>query len=88
MSSYVSVGYLQPQPDRVSSGEIQFVAGGHQPADRRMPDWHYLSDVSVEWLLSVDLPGSNKTASCPTMPKSGWCWRGVLTGQIYAAASL
>ena len=65
MSSYVSVGYLQPRPDRISAGEIQFVAGGHQPADRRMPDWHYLSDVSVEWLLSVDLPGIKQDCQLP-----------------------
>jgi hypothetical protein len=65
MSSYVSVGYLQPQPDRISSGEIQLAAGGHQPVDGRMPDWHYLSDVSVEWPLSVNLPGVKQDCQLP-----------------------
>lgn len=57
MSSYISVGYFQPQPDRISSGEVQFAAGGYRPNSGRMPDWHYLSDVRVEWPLSIDLPG-------------------------------
>ena len=65
MNSYVSVGYLQPQPDRVIPGEIQFAAGGHQPDARRMPDWHYLSDVSVQWPLSVDLPGIKRDCELP-----------------------
>ena len=65
MSSYVSVGYLQPQPDRISLGEIQLAAGGHQSADGRMPDWHYLSDVSVEWPISIDLPGIAQDCQLP-----------------------
>jgi hypothetical protein len=65
MNSYVSVGYLQPHPDRVTSGEIQFTAGGHQPDGVRMPDWHYLSDVSVDWPLSVDLPGIRRDCELP-----------------------
>ncbi len=65
MSSYVSVGYLQPQSHRVTSGEIQFAAGGHRPEGGRMPDWHYLSDVSVEWPISVDLAGIKQDCELP-----------------------
>jgi hypothetical protein len=65
MSSYVSVGYLQPQQSRVSAGEIHLIAGGHTSADGRMPDWHYLSNVAVEWPLSVDLPGIKQDCQLP-----------------------
>ena len=65
MSSYVSVGYLQPQQSRVSAGKIHLIAGGHTSTDGRMPDWHYLSDVSVEWPLLVDLPGIKQDCQLP-----------------------
>lgn len=65
MSSYVSVGYLQPRPSRISASEIQLIAGGHTSAGGRMPDWHYLSDVAVKWPLSVDLPGIKQDCQLP-----------------------
>ena len=65
MSSYVSVGYLQPQQSRISAGEIQIIAGGRAAADGRMPDWHYLSDVTVEWPMSVDLAGIKQDCQLP-----------------------
>jgi hypothetical protein len=77
MSSYISLGYLQPRPDRISSGEIQFVASGHRTEAGRMPDWHYLSDVSVEWSLGVDLPGVKQDCQLPNDAQVGvvMSWR-------------
>jgi hypothetical protein len=65
VSSLISVGYLQPNPSRIASGGIQVTSGGHQADGGRMADWHYLSDVSVEWLLSVDLVGIQQDCHLP-----------------------
>ena len=42
-----------------------------------MPDWHYLSDVSVEWSLSVDLPGVKQDCQLPDDAQVGvvMSWR-------------
>ena len=37
-----------------------------------MPDWHYLSDVTVEWSLSVDLAGVKQDCQLPGDAESGW----------------
>jgi hypothetical protein len=66
MSSFVSVGYLQPKPSRIASGEVQVTAGGHRADNGRMADWHYLSDVSVEWPLTADLPGIQQDCQLST----------------------
>jgi hypothetical protein len=71
MSSFVSVGYLQPKPSRIASGKLQVAAGGHQADGGRMADWHYLSDVSVEWPLSVDLLGIQQDCRLPTDAEIG-----------------
>jgi hypothetical protein len=57
MSRFVSVGYRQPQPTRVCCGEMVVSAGGLRATNRQVPSWHYLTDVSVEWPVSVDLHG-------------------------------
>jgi hypothetical protein len=57
MSGFVSVGYLQPQPRRLRCGELLVSAGGIAATNRHMSDWHYLTDVTVEWPVSVDLQG-------------------------------
>jgi hypothetical protein len=93
VSSYVSVGYLQPQAGRVIPGELQFAAGGHQPDGGRMPDWHYLSDVSVEWPLSVDLPRIKQDCQLPDDAQVGvvLSWRSDRTnlrGSIPAVPAL
>jgi len=77
VSSFVSVGYLQPQQSRVSTGEIHVIAGGQTLTDGRMPDWHYLSDVAVEWPLSVDLPGIKQDCQLPDNAEIGMVlsWR-------------
>jgi hypothetical protein len=36
-----------------------------------MADWHYLSDVSVEWSVSVDLPGIQQDCHLPTDAEIG-----------------
>jgi hypothetical protein len=71
MSSFVSVGYLQPEPSRVASGKVQVTAGGHWADGGRMAHWHYLSDVSVEWPLSVDLVGIQDDCQLPTDSEVG-----------------
>jgi hypothetical protein len=71
MSSFVSVGYLQPKPSRIASGEVQVTAGGNRANNGRMADWHYLSDVNVEWPLSVDLLGIQQDCQLPTDAEIG-----------------
>jgi hypothetical protein len=71
MSSFVSVGYLQPNPSRIAPGELQVTAGGHRAEGGRMADWHYLSDVSVEWPLSVDLLGIRQDCQLPSDAEIG-----------------
>jgi hypothetical protein len=63
--SFVSVGYLRPKSFRIASGKPQVIAGGQRAEDGRLADWHYLSDVSVEWSLSVDLPGVQEDCHLP-----------------------
>jgi hypothetical protein len=77
MSSFVSVGYLRPQISRIASSDAKIVAGGLQATDGRMPDWHYLSDVSVEWPLVVDMPGIREDCLLPEDAEIGviLAWR-------------
>ncbi|MCU1494562.1 MAG: hypothetical protein JWO62_2326, partial [Acidimicrobiaceae bacterium] len=65
MNSYVSVGYLQPGPSRITPGDLQVVSSGRKADCGRMPDWHYLSDVSLEWPLSIDLSGVKQDCDLP-----------------------
>lgn len=71
MSSFISVGYLRPEPSRIASGELQTTAGGHRADGGRIADWHYLFDVSVEWPLSVDLLGIQQDCQLPTNAEIG-----------------
>lgn len=71
MNAFVSVGYLQPKASRIASGKVQVTAGGYRAVDGRMPDWHYLFDVSVEWPLSVDLQGIQEDCQLPTDAEIG-----------------
>lgn len=77
MSSFVSVGYLTPQTSRITSGQAKVIAGGLQATDGRMPDWHYLSDVAVEWALTVDMPGIQEDCLLPEDAEIGviLAWR-------------
>lgn len=57
MSGPISVGYLRPALSRIRSGQPQVRAGDRPATDMCVPDWHYLSDITVEWVLDVDLAG-------------------------------
>lgn len=77
MSSFVSVGYLRPQASRIACGDAKVMAGGLQATDGRMPDWHYLSDINIEWPLIVDMPGIREDCRLPEDAEIGviLAWR-------------
>lgn len=60
MSGPISVGYLQPAPSRIRSDRPQIRSGDRPITDMSVPDWHYLTDISVEWVLDIDLEGLTK----------------------------
>ena len=60
MSGPISVGYLQPAPSRVRSERPEIRSGDRATTDMSVPDWHYLTDITVEWVLDIDLEGLTK----------------------------
>lgn len=60
MSGPISVGYLRPAPSRVRSYQPQVRSEDRLVTDMCVPNWHYLTDVTVEWDLDVDLEGLTK----------------------------
>lgn len=57
MSSPVSLGYLLPDSSRIRVDPPVIQCGGRPVATRLVPDWHYLTDISVEWAIQADLKG-------------------------------
>jgi hypothetical protein len=60
MSSPISLGYLRPDPSRIRSDRPEIRSGNQASTDMSVPDWHYLTDITVEWDLEVDLEGLAK----------------------------
>lgn len=60
MSSPISVGYLRPAPLKIRSDQPQIRSGDRPVTDMRVPDWHYLADITVEWAFDIDLEGMIK----------------------------
>lgn len=60
MSSPISLGYLRPDPSRIRSDRPEIRSGNWASTDMSVPDWHYLTDITVEWNLEVDLEGLAK----------------------------
>jgi len=54
MSSPISLGYLRPDPARIRSAQPEIRSGDRATTDLSVPDWHYLTDLTVEWDLEVD----------------------------------
>lgn len=77
MSSPISVGYLRPDPSRIRGDRPQVRAGDRAVTDLSVPDWHYLTDITVEWDLDVDLEGLTKDCGLPTDARIGamLAWR-------------
>jgi hypothetical protein len=76
MSSPISLGYLLPDPARIRSDRPEIRTGNRATTDMSVPDWHYLSDITVEWDLEVDLEGLVKdcglTAGARIGAALGW----------------
>jgi hypothetical protein len=60
MSGPISTGYLRPAPSRIRSDQPEIRAGDRATTDLSVPDWHYLTDLTVEWILDVDFEGLTK----------------------------
>jgi hypothetical protein len=60
MSSPISLGYLQPDPSRIRSDWPEIRSSNRASTDMWVPDWHYLTDITVEWNLEIDLEGLAK----------------------------
>jgi hypothetical protein len=57
MSTAVSVGYLRPAPGTINPVACEVSYGGYPVTDDgTAPDWHYLTNLAVEWQIDVDLP--------------------------------
>jgi hypothetical protein len=66
MNSPISVGYLRPDPSRIRSDLPQIRAADRDVANMSVPDWHYLTDITVEWDLEVELEGLVKDCGLTT----------------------
>lgn len=67
MTAPVSVGYLRPAPGRITPVACEISYGGYPVTDDgTAPDWHYLTDISIEWHLDVALP--DVRADCDLSP--------------------
>lgn len=72
MSGPISVGYLQPDQSRVRPGSPEIRYGGRLlNDDHTAPNWHYLTDVTVEWTLDVDLDGMLKDCGLTAAARIG-----------------
>jgi hypothetical protein len=72
----VSVGYLRPAPGRITPVACEINYGGYPVAeDGTAPDWHYLTDITVEWQIEIDLPELRKDCGLSPTSRIG----GVLT---------
>jgi hypothetical protein len=60
MSSQVSVGHLLPDRSRIRADSPSVQSGGRAVADWSVPDWHYLTDITVEWSVEADIQGLAK----------------------------
>lgn len=76
MSSPISLGYLRPDPSRIRSDRPEIRSGNWASTDMSVPDWHYLTDITVEWNLEVYLEGLAKdcglTAGARIGAALGW----------------
>lgn len=103
MSRPISVGYLRPDPSRIRADRPQVRAGDRPVIDMAVPDWHYLTDITVEWDLDVDLEGLTKDCGLSADARIGatLAWRSertnlrgnghivdVVTGHNYLTALL
>ena len=77
MSGPISVGYLRPAPSRIRSDQPQIRSGDRASTDMSVPDWHYLTDITVEWVLDVDLEGLTKDCGLTASAQIGamLAWR-------------
>ena len=84
MSSSVSIGYLLPDPSRIRTELPVIQSGGRPVTGWAVPDWHYLTDVTVEWSLEVDIEGLSKDCSLSSLAKIGAliAWRSGRTNLV------
>lgn len=71
MSSPLSVGYLLPEPSRILTDPPTIQSGGRPVTGWSIPDWHYLTDLTVEWGLEADLEGIAKDCSLSSLARIG-----------------
>jgi hypothetical protein len=84
MASPVSIGYLLPDPSRIRTGPPVIQSGGRPVSGWSIPDWHYLTDLSVEWSLEVDLQGLAQDCSLSPLAQIGAliAWRSGRTNLV------
>jgi hypothetical protein len=71
VSSPISLGYLLPDPSRIVTSPPTIQSGGRPVIGWSVPDWHYLTDLTVEWGLEADLEGIAKDCSLSSLAQIG-----------------
>ena len=77
MSGPVSIGYLLPDPSRVRADRPVVRSGSRAVSSWSVPDWHYLTDITVTWSLDADLEGLTKDCGLTAQARIGalLAWR-------------
>jgi hypothetical protein len=82
MRNPISLGYLQPEMSRIRADSPDVRYGGKPIASNGTArDWHYLTDITVEWHLHVDLDGLLKDCGLTRAARIGGLltWRSART---------
>jgi hypothetical protein len=81
MMAPISLGYLQPAPSRIRSSSPEIRSAGQLVYGMLVPDWHYLVDITVEWLVDIDIQGLMKDCGLNESAKIGaiLVWRSAKT---------
>ncbi len=82
--SSVSIGYLLPDPARIRTQPPVIQPGGRPISSAAVPDWHYLTDITVEWSLEADIEGLTNGCSLSSLARIGAfiAWRSGRTNLV------